>query len=112
MKACFTGGVSSIEQAKTAVWGQGSLVWHASKLALVGKPRGQGANKMKKSIQKNFKRIIRMFLHNDACRNFAYVNPCLGDFRNDLATGWAFAEAVEDTRRLYVKRAAPGAGCP
>ena len=42
MKACFTGGVSSIEQAKTAVWGQGSLVWHASKLALVGKPRGQG----------------------------------------------------------------------
>ena len=74
MKACFTGGVSSIEQAKTAVWGQGSLVWHASKLALVGKPRGQGANKMKKSIQKNFKRIIRMFLHNDACRNFAYVN--------------------------------------
>jgi hypothetical protein len=56
-----------------------------------------------------------MFLHNDACRYFAYVNPCLGDFRNDLATGRAFAafaEAVEDTRRLYVKRAAPGAGCP
>jgi hypothetical protein len=73
------------------------------------------ASKMKKSIQKNFKRIIRMFLHNDACRYFAYVNPCLGDFRNDLATGRAFAafaEAVEDTRRLYVKRAAPGAGCP
>lgn len=111
MKACFTGGVSSIEQAKTAVWGQGSLVWHASKLALVGKPRGQGANKMKKSIQKNFKRIIRTFLYN-ACWYFASVNPSLGGFRNDLATGRAFAEAVEDTRRLYVKRAAPGAGCP